>query len=77
MSGGSACSGRLLARRRSDPHLVAVTPTRSVDEPPRPPHVVMVMLGLPLDAWLLLLVAVGLGLSVQLRFYLARRRDRR
>ena len=31
--------------------------------------------GLPLDAWLLLIVAVGLGLGLELLFYQARRRD--
>jgi hypothetical protein len=32
---------------------------------------------MPLDAWLLLFVAVGLGLTLELTFYMARRRDRR
>ena len=32
---------------------------------------------MPLDAWLLLTVAVGLGLALEVRFFLARRRDRR
>jgi len=32
---------------------------------------------MPLDAWLLLIVAVGLGLAIELAFTLARRRERR
>jgi len=32
---------------------------------------------MPLAAWLLLVVAVGLGLTLELAFYRARRRDRR
>ncbi len=32
---------------------------------------------MPLDAWLLLVAAVGLGLTLELTFYRARRRDRR
>jgi hypothetical protein len=31
---------------------------------------------MPLDAWLLLFVAVGLGLSLEIAFIRARRRDR-
>lgn len=31
---------------------------------------------MPLDAWLLLFVAVGLGLALEIAFVLARRRDR-
>jgi hypothetical protein len=34
------------------------------------------VLGMPLDAWVLLFCAVGLGLTLELRFYLGRRRDR-
>lgn len=33
------------------------------------------LLGLPADAWLLLIVAVGLGLGLELAFMRARRRD--
>lgn len=32
---------------------------------------------MPLDAWLLLVAAVGLGLTLELAFYRARLRDRR
>jgi len=32
---------------------------------------------MPLDAWLLLFAAVGLGLTLEVAFYRARRRDRR
>jgi len=32
---------------------------------------------MPLDAWLLLIAAVGLGLTLELAFYRARRRERR
>ena len=32
---------------------------------------------MPLPAWLLLIAAVGLGLSLELAFYRARRRERR
>jgi len=32
--------------------------------------------GLPVDAWLLLVAAVGLGLTLELAFYRARRRER-
>lgn len=32
---------------------------------------------MPVDAWLLLLAAVGLGLSLELAFYRAQRRARR
>lgn len=32
---------------------------------------------MPLDAWLLLVAAVGLGLCLELAFYRARLRDRR
>lgn len=32
---------------------------------------------MPLPAWILLVAAVGLGLSLELAFYSARRRDRR
>lgn len=32
--------------------------------------------GLPFDAWLLLVVAVGLGLTLELAFYRAQRRGR-
>lgn len=35
------------------------------------------MLGLPIDAWLLLLFAVGLGLALELAFYLGHRGDGR
>lgn len=35
------------------------------------------MAGLPLDAWLLLVVAVGLGLGLETAFRSARRRERR
>lgn len=35
----------------------------------------MRLLGLPLDAWILLVFAVGLGLGLELAFILARRRD--
>ena len=35
------------------------------------------MLGLPIDAWLLLLFAVGLGLALELAFYLGHRGDAR
>lgn len=35
------------------------------------------LLGLPLDAWVLLLVAVGLGLGLELAFLRARRGERR
>jgi len=31
---------------------------------------------MPLDAWVLLVVSVGLGLCVEVSFILARRRDR-
>jgi len=31
--------------------------------------------GLPWTSWILLLVAVGLGLGISLAFFLARRRD--
>jgi hypothetical protein len=34
------------------------------------------ILGLPWTSWLLLFVAVGLGLGISLSFYLARRNDR-
>jgi len=34
------------------------------------------ILGLPLDAWILLVLAVGLGLGLEVAFLLARRRDR-
>lgn len=34
------------------------------------------MAGLPLDAWALLVVAVGLGLSLEVAFRRARRHDR-
>ena len=34
------------------------------------------ILGLPVDAWVLLIVAVGLGLCLELVFIRARRRDR-
>lgn len=34
------------------------------------------ILGLPIDAWLLLVVAVGLGLALELAFHRARRHDR-
>jgi hypothetical protein len=30
---------------------------------------------MPLDAWILLIVAVGLGLGLEVAFYLARRKD--
>lgn len=33
------------------------------------------MAGLPMDAWLLLFVAVGVGLGLEVAFVLARRRD--
>ena len=33
------------------------------------------ILGLPWESWLLLLVGVGLGFGISLRFYLAHRRD--
>jgi hypothetical protein len=33
------------------------------------------ILGLPWTSWLLLFVAVGLGLGISLGFYLARRKD--
>ena len=33
-----------------------------------------VLLGMPLDAWMLLVVSVGLGLALELAFYRARRR---
>jgi hypothetical protein len=36
----------------------------------------MKILGMPLDAWLLLLFAVGFGLALEIAFYLARRHDR-
>jgi hypothetical protein len=32
--------------------------------------------GLPVDAWLLLIVAVGLGLTLELAFYRTQRRRR-
>jgi len=32
---------------------------------------------MPLPAWILLVAAVGLGLSLELAFYRARRRERR
>ncbi|HSG07510.1 MAG TPA: hypothetical protein VLA36_04080 [Longimicrobiales bacterium] len=32
---------------------------------------------MPVEAWLLLIAAVGLGLSLELAFYRARRRERR
>jgi hypothetical protein len=35
-----------------------------------------VLLSLPVDAWLLLVVAVGLGLGLEIAFYRARRADR-
>lgn len=35
------------------------------------------MLGLPLDAWLLLALAIGLGLGLELAFLRGRRRDAR
>jgi hypothetical protein len=35
------------------------------------------ILSFPIDAWLLLLVAVGLGLGLEVAFYLRRRNDRR
>lgn len=35
------------------------------------------MLGMPIDAWVLLFFAVGLGLTLELAFYLARLRRRR
>lgn len=38
----------------------------------RPPMIA----GLPLDAWILLVTAVGLGLTLELAFYRARRRGR-
>lgn len=34
------------------------------------------ILSLPIDAWLLLFVAVGLGLALEVAFYRARRGDR-
>lgn len=34
------------------------------------------ILSLPIDAWVLLLVAVGLGLSLEIAFYRARRAAR-
>ena len=34
------------------------------------------MLGMPLDAWVLLFCAVALGLTLEVTFYRARRRDR-
>ncbi len=34
------------------------------------------ILSFPIDAWLLLFVAVGLGLGLELAFYRARRADR-
>jgi hypothetical protein len=36
-----------------------------------------VIFGLPLDAWVLLFVAVGLGLGLELAFVRARRREGR
>ena len=33
-------------------------------------------LGLPADAWILLIVAIGFGLGLEIAFYRARRRDR-
>jgi len=35
----------------------------------------MPVLGMPLDAWILLAVSVGLGLGLELAHYRARRRD--
>lgn len=32
--------------------------------------------GMPSDAWLLLIVAIGLGLGLEIAFYRARRHDR-
>jgi hypothetical protein len=34
------------------------------------------LFGMPLDAWLLLLVAIGLGLTLEVMFFLGRRRER-
>ena len=34
----------------------------------------MMIAGMPVDAWLLLIVAVGLGLALELAFYRAQRR---
>jgi hypothetical protein len=36
-----------------------------------------VILGLPIPSWLLLFVAVGAGLTLEILFYRARRRERR
>lgn len=35
----------------------------------------MPILGLPMDAWILLALAIGLGLGLEVAFYRARRRD--
>jgi hypothetical protein len=35
------------------------------------------ILSFPIDAWILLLVAVGVGLGLEVAFYRARRHDRR
>lgn len=37
----------------------------------------LTLLGLPLDAWVLLVAAVGLGLGLELVFLIARRREGR
>ncbi len=36
----------------------------------------MSILGMPLDAWILLLVAVGLGIGLEVAFVMARKRGR-
>ena len=39
------------------------------------PQTRAMILGLPIDAWLLLVLAVGLGLGLEIAFLLAHRRD--
>jgi hypothetical protein len=56
--------------------LVGYGAASSAKRPSSPTFAPMQILGMPLDALLLLTVAVGFGLALEIAFYLARRHDR-